>query len=754
MVQGVGFRPFVYRLAMEMDVKGHVSNTEEGVIIKLKAKGPVVERFRKRIEFQCPPLAHITSIETKPAPCQGFRDFQIIESRKGGKVTTQISPDIATCPECLKEIQDPSDRRFGYAFTNCTNCGPRYTIIKRLPYDRPCTSMKPFVMCGRCRADYQNPVDRRFHAQPNACPDCGPRLFFKDISGRETTGNPLETAVRLLKHDGIIAIKGLGGFHLACSAFSNKAISTLRNRKKRMFKPFAIMAGDIEAAKRLGRFRNDNEKLLCSFSAPIVLVPRVQASSLSPLVAPKIQDIGIMLPSTPLHHLLFKTDGCPEALVMTSGNYRDEPLCTSNNDALVRLSDFVDGFLLHNRDIFTGVDDSVLRTCSRGHIFVRRSRGYAPAPIPFTAKGSGILGTGAELKNTFCLIKEGYAYPSQHIGNLVNRATFDFYRKNITHLSNLLEIEIKTVACDLHPDFLSTRFAADTGLPVIRVQHHFAHAASVMAEHQIHGPVVAICLDGAGIGTDGTVWGGEVLVCTEKDFKRKARLRPFGLPGGDVCAKSPWRAAISSLIRAFGPDAVIPEPIKQQIDGKSMDFVKNMILKGINSPMTSSIGRLFDAAAALCGICMENTYEAQAAMELETLCAAMLEGNLLSRTESFQYFLENDKLIRQKSDILELDWTALWHEKKHGAVNAPEQFSLLFHCFIVAGFSRIASRLCQAEGISQVVLSGGCMQNRVLVDGFLDFFSRIGIQCYLNRKVPANDAGISLGQAFIAANLI
>ena len=753
-VQGVGFRPFIYRLAKDFAIKGQVSNTEEGVLIIAQANEPTLTDFIKAIETEHPPLSIIRSFKVNR--CNGetdYNDFQIVKSHKAGAVSTEIPPDIATCKDCLREITDPQDRRFGYAFTNCTNCGPRYTIIKALPYDRPATSMESFVMCKKCQAEYEDPLDRRFHAQPNACPDCGPHLFFIDSAGKTDHNAPLSKAVSLLQDDKIVAIKGLGGFHLACSAFSVKAIACLRERKNRPFKPFAVMARDMDAAKRIGTFDSDAERLLNSFRAPIVLVPKATDTLSSSLVAPNIQDIGVMLPYTPLHHLLFSTPGCPEVLVMTSGNPKDEPLCTNNQEALDRLRHFVDGFLLHNRDIFTGVDDSVLKGSPVGNFFIRRSRGYAPSPIKFEKGNQNILGAGAHLKNTFCLTKDDSVYLSQHIGNLVTGPTYDFYKKNIAHLSKLLEIEIKACACDLHPDYLSSRFCMESDLPVVKVQHHFAHAASVMAEHHLQGPSIAICLDGTGFGTDGTIWGGEILFCTPRAFKRLARLRPFPLPGGDACAKAPWRSALSLLYETLGPDHPIPDTIRQ-VGERKLNFVKQMISKRINSPWSSSCGRLFDAAAALCGQCLDNTYEAQAAMELEGLCQKNLGDSPVTTTEWFRYFFENNRIIRKKGNMLELDWQIFVEKVKKPNEWLKQDLAAFFHSFVVAGFAKMALSCCKEFGIDHVLLSGGCMQNRILLEGFTDFFRKNGIDFYINCMVPANDGGLCLGQAFVATNLM
>ena len=747
-VQGVGFRPFVYRLATGFGLKGEVSNNEEGVVVRLLAKGPIVETFSRHLTSRCPPLARIDSVEIRPINLEDFTDFRIVKSRKGGRVATEISPDIATCKDCLNEILDPADRRHGYAFTNCTNCGPRYTIIKALPYDRPFTSMKPFVMCKRCQEEYENPLDRRFHAQPNACPTCGPRPFFMELSGEKDIDRPLERAVERIKKDGIGAVKGLGGFHLACSAFSDVAISVLRKRKNRPFKPLAIMVRDINTAKKIGQIHEKAKGLLASFSAPIVLLTKKENSRLSKLVAPGIGDIGIMLPYTPLHHLLFRMDGCPEALVMTSGNPKDEPLCTSNQEAFSRLSGFVDGFLMHNRDIFTGVDDSVVKTFLGGHYFIRRSRGYAPAPLPIPVKAKGILAAGAELKNTFCLVKEDRAYLSQHIGNLVSRATLDFYRKNIGHLSSLLEMKLGVVACDLHPDYMSTRYALETALPLVRVQHHFAHAASVMAEHGVRGPALAIVLDGIGLGTDGTIWGGEILFCNGANFRRISSLRPFRLPGGDMASREPWRSLLA-ILTEMGRSEGMPGPV----DPVKIGFVKAMIEKGINCPVATSCGRLFDAVSSLLDICHVNTYEAQAAMELEALCLSYLSGRNIVDTRAFKEAQQMDFLKKGSSVDMEIDWQPVIELLLKRKGEGKPYLSALFHAFLISGFSRAALYFCEKFGVDKVLLGGGSFQNRVLLDGFCRFFEEKNINCLFNRNVPSNDGGISLGQAYVACLL-
>ncbi|NPA94741.1 MAG: carbamoyltransferase HypF [Thermodesulfobacteria bacterium] len=752
-VQGVGFRPFVYRLARELSLQGEVANTEDGVVIRAQGQEEVLEDFIKRLGSDAPPLAQIKGLKVVQRPCIQFEGFTIRESSKKGHASTGISPDIATCSQCQREIFDPKDRRFGYPFTNCTNCGPRFTIVESIPYDRSATSMKVFKMCKKCLDEYNDPANRRFHAQPNACPECGPSLSFRDVSGTSrSVVSPLKEVARYLGNHKIVAIKGLGGFHLACSAYSARAISTLRQRKSRPFKPLALMVRDIGTAKSIGVVDEATEKLLLSPQAPIVIVPRRKGAQIAEEVAPNISDIGIMLPYTPLHHLLFDQEGCPDALVMTSGNPKDEPLCTQNDEAVARLGAFVHGFLLHNRDIYTGVDDSVLRQSEVGPLFIRRSRGYVPAPVDLGCDVSGILATGGELKNTFCLTRNGSAYLSQHIGNLVSAQTFDFYRRNIDHLASLLELDIGCCACDLHPDYLGTQYAQTRGVRTIRVQHHFAHAASVMAEHRLKGPLLALCLDGTGLGTDGTIWGGEILICTSGDFKRVGRIRPFLLPGGDASARSPWRSLLSIISAVFGKDkcdSYLPE-----VDGAKRAFVAQMVEKRVNCPVTSSCGRLFDAVAALCGLCMENTYEAQAALELESLASKSLGSHVVTGTEEFEYFLGHKGILRKSGGLLELDWQPFFELSAPIARESQGETALLFHAFLVAGLSRLVHAISRDTNISDVVISGGCAQNRILLRGFMDYFLRNGLRCYKNQKVPANDGGLCLGQAFVAANLL
>ncbi len=748
-VQGVGFRPFVYRLARNLGLCGSIANTPSGVIIRVRGREQDITLLMRKIEEEPPPLSRIFSLEAVPCHAELSEEgFSITESHRNGRVNTQISPDTATCHECVQDIMDRQNRRFDYAFTNCTNCGPRYTIIEALPYDRVHTSMKAFAMCERCLAEYHDPGDRRFHAQPNACPECGPRLSWHDKCG--TYGHrPLDRAAEFLERGRIIALKGLGGFHIAADASSKQAVMTLRRRKKRPFKPFAIMVKDLETAARYCYVSSLSRRLLSSPEAPIILLPSRKDSAITRSVAPGLDEIGVMLPYTPLHHLLFARSSCPEALVMTSGNPVGEPLCTSNREAMERLGGFVDGFLLHNRDIFTGVDDSVVRIMGGRARFIRRSRGFVPAPVVVEKGLLTGLAVGAELKNTFCLSRGKEVFLSQHIGNLSGLSTMEFFKKNMAHLQELLEITPEFVAADLHPDYLSTRYAMETGLPLYQVQHHFAHALSVMAEHGIRHKVLALVLDGTGLGTDGTIWGGEILECSLAGFTRLGCIRPFPLPGGDKAARQPWRMALSVLhATGFGLGPV-QDCFAGELKARDVKMVIEIMEKGINSPLTSSCGRLFDAVAALCGLCLENTCEAQAAMILESCCHEALKGRSILETGQFAAWLsEKDPWTRSPGGLL--------HVRLHRLIRAvkgcmkdgrsPGHISVLFHSFLVASFGGAILELSRETGKRDVVLGGGCFQNRILLEGFHDFFREKGLRVYVNEMVPANDGGICLGQ--------
>jgi hydrogenase maturation protein HypF len=750
-VQGVGFRPFVYRLAHQLNLSGHISNSSDGVVITVAGEAADIDTLVQSIRHHAPPLAQIVSLDrfetTLP---EQTTSFSITVSDTGRQSNTLVSPDIATCADCLREITDPADRRHQYPFTNCTNCGPRYTIIRSLPYDRPRTTMDIFTMCPECQAEYENPMDRRFHAQPNGCSACGPELEWlsSDGSARDTA-NPLDRAVKALANDQVVAIKGLGGFHLAANAFSTKAIDRLRERKNRPAKPLAVMVRDLEAARQLCHTSKDTEQLLASITCPIVLLRKKTGSGLADNLAPGIEELGVMLPYTPLHHLLFAHPKTPTCLVMTSGNAAGEPLFKNNDDALNRLDSFCDGFLLHNREIHTRVDDSVMRFIDHRPRFLRRSRGYAPAPVRLTDSVEPILAVGGELKNCFCLARNQDAFMSQHIGDMGNLPTLNFFEQTLERLQNLLEIEPRTVAADLHPDYLSTSLAESLDLPIIRVQHHWAHAASVMAEHGLNESL-AIILDGTGYGPDGTIWGGEVLHCTYQDYKRLGRLSPLPLPGGDRAARQPWRMALAALHTAKIDDPQATAHL-QGIDDQKKQFIRKMIDKNVNCPPTSSCGRLFDAVSSLLGICQDNTFEGQAAMELEAAASKALGRRSLLDTDYFADSGTSD-FFAKNNDLLEISTPKLFHmltaKMRDGSLSVSE-LALFFHLFLVSSFTNMIGYLSRQTGIDTVVLSGGSVQNKILTEGFVDFFSHTHLKLYTNAQVPANDGGLALGQAVI-----
>lgn len=750
-VQGVGFRPFVYRQATRNNLKGWISNSADGVVIRVSGTPNGIDALIKALEQEPPPLARISSLElldsTLPVSTAGF---SIIESDTGHQSNTHVSPDIATCPECVSDIHDPDNRRLGYPFTNCTNCGPRYSIIRTLPYDRDRTTMAAFTMCEQCLTEYTDPTNRRFHAQPNACPQCGPQLSWRqhgDSTGR--TDDPLALTARALRDGLIVAVKGLGGFHLAANAYSEPAVGLLRSRKKRPAKPLAIMARDIETIQKLCFCSPAEEQQLCSITSPVVLLRNRSNNDLAGNLAPGINELGVMLPYTPLHHLLFNHQDTPDCLVMTSGNLAGDPLCKDNDESIARLGPFCDAFLMHDRGIRTRVDDSVIRLMHDQPRFLRRSRGYAPAPIRLAVDIPPILAVGAELKNCFCLARNHDAFMSQHIGDLNNLSTLDFFGETLDRLQELLEIEPQAVIADLHPDYLSTGFARELDLPLVQVQHHWAHAASVMAEHRLTESL-AIILDGTGLGPDNTVWGGEILHCSLTKFKRLGHLSLLSLPGGDKAARQPWRMALAAIAAAevSSPEAEIH---LGSIPEENRFFIRDMITKGINCPATSSCGRLFDAVGSLLGLCQENTFEGQAAMEVEACAAKALGSRSLLDTS---WFAEINKQCcrREENGLLELLSPLLIRQlvakMKRNAFAAPD-LALFFHAFLVSGFGNMIRYLHDRTGIDTVVISGGSMQNRLLAEGFTDFFAATRLKLYTNVQVPANDGGLALGQALI-----
>ncbi len=756
-VQGVGFRPFVYNLARKYNLRGFCLNDTRGVVIEVEGDG--IDGFIEELKKSPPPLSRIENLTTESLPSARFKDFRIEESLHKREMFTLISPDISTCTDCLRELFSPGDRRYLYPFINCTNCGPRYSIVLDIPYDRVNTTMKVFRMCGECEREYNDPLNRRFHAQPNACEVCGPEVWLiekgENPEGDRETKNfsAIKKTAELLLDGAIVAIKGLGGFHLACDATNTKAVRTLRERKRKNNKPFAIMALDVETVKTFCRVSSEEEEILKGRVRPIVIMEKVLPSPISPDVAPSNNYLGVMLPYTPIHHLLFNVEGARfTALVMTSGNIADEPIVTSNPTALKRLSSIADFFLLHNRDICMRVDDSIVRVRKRKTHTIRRARGFVPEPLDMGEEMADILATGAELKNTFCITKGRYAIMSQHIGDLENMETLDFFREVLRNLKNTFRSDPHFVAHDLHPDYLSTRFAEEyhreierhhSHTDIIPVQHHHAHIVSVMAEHNIKKEVIGVAFDGTGYGLDGRIWGGEFLVASRKDFVRKAHLNYVPLPGGDRAVKEPWRMAVSYLYHTFGDEMTgrVPSFFKR-FERKRIDAIVGMIKRGINSPLTSSVGRLFDCISSLAGIRDVVTFEAESAIELE-----MIAGTGCGMPEPFHYPFD---LIRKKRIIIDTRpiIKGVVYDIERGC--EPKEIAIKFHhtmAEIILGVVRI---LREERDINDVVLSGGVFQNRILLDLAGDRLEREGFKVWLNERVPANDGGISLGQAIVA----
>jgi hydrogenase maturation protein HypF len=754
-VQGVGFRPFVYNLATLLGISGTVSNSSAGVLIRAAADGKRLTSFKDMLQKEAPPLARIFSIEEHPAILDLPDDeFRILASIKGESVATWIPPDIALCKDCLAELLNPDDRRAGYPFINCTNCGPRFTIVETIPYDRPKTSMKVFPMCAGCAEEYENPADRRFHAQPNACPDCGPHLSWHDRLGNHLScPDPPAEAVTALKKGNILAIRGLGGFHLAVDALTESAVQRLRRRKGRKEKPLAIMVADINSARRFAHVSYIEAKALLGSECPIVLMKKKENAGLALNLAPGVSDIGIMLPYTPLHHLLFHHPDCPAALVMTSGNVSGAPICTGNDEAIRRLASIADFYLLHNREIVTRIDDSVVKVMKDRPRPLRRARGYVPAPLPLTCALPPIIGCGAGLKSTFCLAKDKLAFPSQHIGDLFNLESFEFYSESVEHLKKVFEIEPAAAACDLHPDYLSSRYAADLNLPLYRTQHHHAHAVAVMAEHGLSQPVIAAVLDGTGYGPDGTVWGGEFLQADLVNYKRLGHLQHLSLPGGDAAAMEPWRMGCSALYHAYGAESLLAKFLPSSlgaINPGRREIIKEMLEKGFNSPLTSSCGRLFDAAASLLGLCLNASYEGQAAMELEALATQAASKNWLADLASAVNRQPSTRLLEENGlwQIVTTDLVRMIHDASNQGLDR-RIIALHFHFELIGSILTVTRQLSAQTGIRDIVLSGGCLQNKLLLEGLFHVLSQNGFHVFTGRTIPINDGGVSIGQAII-----
>ncbi|AGL00699.1 carbamoyltransferase HypF [Desulfoscipio gibsoniae] len=805
-VQGVGFRPFVYNLARSFNLCGTVCNTGRGVLVQVEGPSDSVERFTGALRANPPFLARIDCWEIASRPFQGFVGFTIIDTRGDATGESVVPPDVAICPDCRREVMEPSDRHYQYPFTNCTNCGPRFTIVKNLPYDRPGTAMAGFIMCPACVSEYHDPANRRFHAQPVACPDCGPRVTLVDRYGEKLKGSWLDETRRLLVAGKIVAVKGLGGFHLACNAMDASAVQRLRRRKGRPARPQAVMCRDMATVREHCLVSKGEEKLLCSPAAPIVVLERKTSSTLPRVLAPGLNSIGVMLPYTPLHVLLMQNG--PAVLVMTSGNRSGLPLVKDNRQALTELGDVADYFLLHDRDIINRCDDSVVWLVD-GHLqFMRRSRGYVPQPVvvpqvaeidenvealgsqpairpeevpgasrpqavkpvesrSFAVEKTGrvikgkavdheitVLGAGGDMKNTFCLLEGGRAYLSQHIGSVDVLEGADNYQASLAGFSRLIQAQPLVAGYDLHPDYYSSRMARALVPTAIAVQHHHAHMAACMAEHGLEGQVIGVILDGTGYGLDGCIWGFEVLQGDYLDFSREWHLEYTPLPGGERAVRNPWMTAVAYLLTALGErgravaEKLFPDRFSE------LNIIEKMLRSGINSPLASSCGRFFDAVAALLGICQVNTYDGQAAVELGELAPAYIDSVMFSEKPSQ---LDRSQLAlipypyNLNSGIIETGATieALVLDIEHGC--APAIIARCFHDTIISMVVQAVEQVRCQSGLNRVVLSGGCWYNRYMLRAVCKLLGDQGYHVYRHTKIPTGDGGISLGQAMVAS---
>ncbi|TCK06599.1 carbamoyltransferase HypF [Phorcysia thermohydrogeniphila] len=731
LVQGVGFRPFVYRLAKELGLKGYVLNSELGVVIEAEGEKEELHTFLIRLQKEKPPIAKIFSLEYKFLEPVGYKDFEIRKSEKGGEVKVSVLPDLATCSECLKELFDPKDRRYRYPFINCTNCGPRFTIIEELPYDRPNTSMKEFKMCEKCLSEYEDPTDRRFHAQPNACPECGPTVsFFDEEKSLVAEGEEaLRKVTEYLKSGKILAVKGLGGFHLICDATNEEAVKELRHRKRREEKPFAVMFPDIETVKRYAFVSPLEERALTSVEAPIVILDRKPDTDLAESVSPENSTVGAFLPYTPLHYIILRDFKRP--IVATSANVTDEPIIKDNEGALSIIGSIADGALVHNRRIVRRCDDSVVRIVAGRQVPIRRSRGFVPLPVllPFSLKRP-VLALGVHMKNTVAVAKENKVYISQHVGDIDNPKAESFFEEVVSDMLNLFEVEPEVVVCDRHPLYYSTRFGKEKfSDKLVQVFHHHAHVISCMAENEVplESKVIGVSFDGTGYGEDGTIWGGEFLVAGYTEFERKFHLKTFRLPGGDKAVKEPYRVAVFLLLESgIDPKKVL------KVEPKRLLFIEQMVKKGINSPLTSSMGRLFDGVSAILGIREKVSYQAQAAILLE-------QRALKFNTEESYHFDLFDS---------EVDWRPVIEQLvKDKSSLSVEEIARKFHNTVVKMVVEVVERLRDETGLNAVALSGGVFQNRLLTEALYRTLTKRGFKVLLHQIVPPNDGGISLGQA-------
>ncbi|MDE2215826.1 MAG: carbamoyltransferase HypF [Planctomycetota bacterium] len=779
MVQGVGFRPFIYNLASKYNLKGFCLNDSQGVLIEVH--GEEVDNFIQEIKTSPPPLSHVEEIITQPLDGKKiYRDFSIRDSLSYEENFTLISPDISICQDCLKELENPNDRRYHYPFINCTNCGPRYSIVTDTPYDRSRTTMASFRMCTDCEREYHDPNNRRFHAQPNACPECGPKAWLIEKGQELKIGNiatnyeAIKKAKEFLKEGAILAIKGLGGFHLACDAANHNAVKKLRERKRKSNKPFALMSPDIKTTKAFCSVSKEEGNVLEGRIRPVVILEKIFPNPISDLVAPGNKNFGVMLPYTPIHSLLFNSEETRfTALVMTSGNQSEEPIVISNDIAIEKLSSIADFFLLHDRDIYMRVDDSIIVMSQTSKAIsnlkftipnlpsttigeqkssvqvIRRARGFVPEPLNLGEEIEEILACGAELKNTFCLTKGKKAILSQHIGDLENYEILEFFKESLNNLKNSFRVTPRIIAHDLHPDYLSTRvaveYAAQMNIPdarVISVQHHHAHIVSCMAEHGLNSAVIGVAFDGTGYGSDGNMWGGEFLIVNKQNFMRKAHLQYVPMPSGDKAVREPWRMAISYLYQTFGDSIfeAVP-PFLERLNIKDVDIIIKMIKSGINTPLTSSVGRLFDAVSSLLGIRDTITFEGEAAIGLEMAADRCDETGL----ESYPF-----QIVAGVSNIINLKPLVKSIIEDFNKRMKPAIISLKFHHTLAKIVVKVTEILAKESGIKDVVLSGGVFQNMLLLKLTTDHLTNAGFKVWSHRQVPTNDGGISLGQAVVA----
>ena len=749
-VQGVGFRPFVYRLASEAHLAGWVRNTSEGVEIEIEGRSKDVGAFLTSLQSEAPPLARIHEIISFECAPRHERTFEIRDSIVDPDRGQLVCPDVSTCRDCLAELFDPANRRYRYPFTNCTNCGPRFTIITDMPYDRPFTTMNRFTMCPQCQAEYDDPANRRFHAQPNACPACGPRLALLNAAGdRMTIPDCLSEAVSALHAGATVAVKGLGGFLLACDATSREAVLRLRRRKGRPDKPFAVMVRDLCEARRHCFVTPREGELLTSPAAPIVLTRWRSDSTVCKEVAPHLLFLGLMLPYTPLHHLLLREYGGP--LVMTSGNLSEEPIAASNEEAVARLGGIADLFVVHDRPIHSRYDDSVVMVAGDTLQMIRRARGYAPYPIPLPYDSPMVLAVGAQTKNTFCVTKDRNAFVSQHIGDLDSAETLDHFSSTIALYVQLFRIKPSIVAHDLHPDYLSTRYARDFaghGIKTVAVQHHHAHIAACMAENGVAEPVIGVAFDGAGLGPDGSIWGGEFLICRYDSFERAAHLAPLPLVGGDAATLRPGRTAAGYLLHLFEDHGLDRAPaVTADMRPEERTVIAQQAKSGLNAPATSSMGRLFDAVAAIAGVCQRISYEGQAAVELE-MQAHQYDLRARSCPYRFEVRREGGRYVIDPTPVLESILSDVSHSKP-----TPE-IAATFHQSVAETTANVCARISAETGIRTVALSGGVFQNRLLLASCMQLLRQAGLMVLVHTELPANDGCISLGQAVVAAHTV